>query len=471
MKKTKIICTIGPASQDKDTLRELIKAGMNVARYNFSHGSHEEHHRKHENITELNAEMGTFVASLMDTKGPEIRLKDFADKKVELEIGQKFALTTEDIMGTKERVSITYKNLKNDVEVGGAILIDDGLIQLVIDEITDTDIICTVQNSGPVSDKKGVNVPGASLSMPYISEQDRSDIIFGCEKGYDYLAASFVRNKEDVLAVRKLIEDNNGTMKIISKIENMQGIHNLEEILEVSDGIMVARGDMGVEVPMEDVPSIQKQMIKLAVAHGKQVITATQMLESMIKNPRPTRAEVTDVANAIYDGTTAIMLSGESASGKYPVEAVQTMAKIAERTERDIDYAARMRKTKERGLMDVTTAISQSTCNTANYIAAKAIITVTISGNTARSISRYKPDRPIIAFSTDDQACRQLNLAWGVIPKKIEMEQSTDNLIHSAVTKAKESGLVEAGDHIVFSSGYPLGVPGNTNVIRAIQVD
>lgn len=470
MKKTKIICTIGPASQDEDTLRELIKSGMNVARFNFSHGSHEEHHAKHEKITKLNKELGTYVASLMDTKGPEIRLKNFADEKVELEAGQKFTLTTKDVDGTKEIVSITYENLVNDVEVGGTILIDDGLIKLTIDEITDTDIVCTVQNSGPVSNKKGVNVPGANLSMPYISETDHSDIVFGCEMGYDYIACSFVRTKEDVLAVRKLIEDNNGTMKIISKIENTQGIHNLEEILEVSDGIMVARGDMGVEVPMEDVPSIQKQMIKLAVAAGKQVVTATQMLESMIKNPRPTRAEVTDVANAIYDGTTAIMLSGESASGKYPVEAVQTMARIAERTERDIDYAARMRKTKERGLMDVTTAISQSTCNTANYIAAKAIITVTISGNTARSISRYKPDRPIIAFATDDQVCRQLNLAWGVIPEKIEMEQSTDTLIYKAVNKAKELGVVEAGDTVVFSSGFPLGVPGNTNVIRVTEV-
>lgn len=333
MRKTKIICTLGPSSESEEKLREIMLAGMNVARFNFSHGSHEEHKKRFDRVMKISGELGLQIATLLDTKGPEIRLKDIEGGKTVLESGQTFTLTTEDMMGTNEKVSITYKNLIHDISVGTTILIDDGLIEMVVQEITDTDIICDVINGGPISNHKGVNVPGAELSMPYLSEQDISDIMFGCDMGFDFLAASFVRCKEDILSVRKIIEEHGSHMKIIAKIENMQGIHNLEGILEASDGIMVARGDMGVEIPLEEVPVIQKRMIKMAESQGKQVITATQMLESMIKNPRPTRAEATDIANAIYDGTTAIMLSGETAAGAYPVEAVATMAKIAERTE------------------------------------------------------------------------------------------------------------------------------------------
>ena len=335
MRKTKIICTLGPSSESEEKLREIMLAGMNVARFNFSHGSHEEHKKRFDRVMKISGELGLQIATLLDTKGPEIRLKDIEGGKTVLESGQTFTLTTEDMMGTNEKVSITYRNLIHDISVGTTILIDDGLIEMVVQEITDTDIICDVINGGPISNHKGVNVPGAELSMPYLSEQDISDIMFGCDMGFDFLAASFVRCKEDILSVRKIIEEHGSHMKIIAKIENMQGIHNLEGILEASDGIMVARGDMGVEIPLEEVPVIQKRMIKMAESQGKQVITATQMLESMIKNPRPTRAEATDIANAIYDGTTAIMLSGETAAGAYPVEAVATMAKIAERTEQD----------------------------------------------------------------------------------------------------------------------------------------
>lgn len=470
MKRTKIVCTIGPASEKEEILKELMLAGMNVARFNFSHGNHEEHKRKHDLVKKLNKELGFYIASLMDTKGPEIRLKNFKEGKIELQEGQLFTLTTEEILGNNEKVSITYKGLKNDIKVGNIILIDDGLIKMVVEKFDEKNIVCKVLNGGPVSDKKGVNAPGARLSMPYISEEDRKDIIFGCESGFDYLAASFVRCKEDVLEIRKMLDEQNSKMKIISKIENMQGIYNLEEILSVSDGIMVARGDMGVEVPMEDVPSIQKRMIKLAVAAGKQVITATQMLESMIKNPRPTRAEVTDVANAIYDGTTAIMLSGETASGLHPIEAVKTMKIIAERTEREIDYDSRMKRSEVTENMDITTAISLATCTTAINLKAAAIITVTISGNTAKMISRYKPSCPIIAFATDAQVCRQLNLIWGVSPYIIKSESSTEELFLVAFSEAIRKGHVKKGDKVVLTTGVPLGISGNTNMIRVIEV-
>ena len=333
MRKTKIICTIGPASENEEILRELMLAGMNVARFNFSHGTHEEQKLKLAKVIKVSNELNLPVATLLDTKGPEIRLCDFEGGSAELESGQLFILTTEDILGTKEKASITYKNLKSDIEVGSTVLIDDGKIEMTVEKIEENEIHCRVVNGGKVSNHKGINAPGAILSMPYISDVDRADIEFCAQMGYDFLAASFVRSKEDVLAVRKILDDNNSKAQIIAKIENMQGIENLDEILEVSDGIMVARGDMGVEVPLEEVPVLQKMMIKKAVALGKHVITATQMLESMITNPRPTRAETADVANAIYDGTTAIMLSGESAAGAYPIEAVKTMATIDERTE------------------------------------------------------------------------------------------------------------------------------------------
>lgn len=470
MRKTKIICTIGPASESEERLRELMLAGMNVARFNFSHGSHEEHKAKFDRVIKVSSELKLPVATLLDTKGPEIRLKDIEGGKTELVSGQKFILTTEEILGNNEKVTITYKGLKDDINVGTTILIDDGLIEMVVDEINETDIICSVVNGGPISNHKGVNIPGAALSMPYISDVDRSDIMFGCDMDFDFLAASFVRCKEDILEVRKIIEEHGSHMKIIAKIENTQGIRNLDEILEAADGIMVARGDMGVEIPMEEVPIVQKQMIKKAEALGKHVITATQMLESMIKNPRPTRAEATDIANAIYDGTTAIMLSGESAAGLYPVEAVKTMAKIAERTEQDIDYNSRLRRRKDIDDIDTTTAISHATCTTAMDLKAAAIVTVTISGFTAGMIARYKPSCPIIACSVSPRTCRQLNLAWGVTPIWIARESTAEDLFDEAVYAAEKEGYIKKGDKVVLTAGVPLGVSGRTNMIRVVEV-
>lgn len=469
MKNTKIICTIGPASQNPETIKKLILAGMNVARLNFSHGSYEEQANKFHMIQDASNELGIPVAILQDTKGPEIRLRDFANGKEELKAGQKFTLTTDEIAGTNEKVSITYKNLPNDVEEGMAILLDDGLIELKVDKVSATDIECTVINGGFISNKKGVNVPGAELSMPFISDVDREDILFGIKMGFDFLACSFVRSKDDILAVRKILDEHGAKTKVIAKIENMQGIRNLAEILEVSDGIMVARGDMGVEIPLEEVPVIQKKMIKKAIASGKQVITATQMLESMTKNPRPTRAETTDVANAIYDGTTAIMLSGETANGQYPVEAVDTMTKIAQRAELDIDYINRFQRQEMHGV-DVTNAISHATCTTAMDLKAAAIITVTMSGFTAEMIARYKPNCPIIACSVDEGVCRQVNMLWGVRPLLIDKKDSADELFKEAVRKSQEAGYVKKGDIVVLTAGVPLAVSGTTNMIHVVEV-
>lgn len=472
MRKTKIICTIGPASESEEKLKELMLAGMNVARFNFSHGTHKEQLVKFNRVLHARKELGLPVATLLDTKGPEIRLRDFEGGKVELKEGQLFTLTTDEVMGTAERATITYKNLKNDIGVGTTILIDDGLIEMNVEKIEGADIVCRVVNGGFVSNHKGVNVPGAVLSMPYISQADYDDIIFGIEHGFDFIAASFARTKEDILEVRKILDERGSKMKIIAKIENMQGINNLEEILQVSDGIMVARGDMGVEVAMEEVPILQKKMIKMAVAQGKHVITATQMLESMIKNPRPTRAEATDIANAIYDGTTAIMLSGESAAGLYPVEAVRTMAKIAERAEQDIDYRSRMQRMQSGSaqMHDITTAISYATCSVAMDLGAAAIITVTMSGFTADMIARYKPGCPVIGCTLDEKVCRQLNLLWGVSPIMIKKEQTTDALFEEAVFKSKQAGLVKAGDTVVITAGVPLGVAGKTDMIHVVEV-
>lgn len=472
MRKTKIICTIGPASESEEKLKELLLAGMNVARFNFSHGDHEEHRIKLERARQAAKELGLPLATMQDTKGPEIRLRDFEGGKVYLETGATFRLTTEEILGTADRASITYKNLKNDVEVGKSILIDDGLIELAIRGIEDTDIVCEVVNGGYVSNHKGINVPGAILSMPYISDVDRDDIIFGVEMGYDYLAASFVRCADDVLAVKELIREHGGRMRVISKIENMQGIDNLDEILKVSDGIMVARGDMGVEIPLEEVPVLQKKMIKKALQLGKIVITATQMLDSMIKNPRPTRAETTDVANAIYDGTSAIMLSGESAAGTYPIEAVKTMSRIAERTEADICYADRLRERSHNWVNneEVTTAICHACCTTAMDLNAKAIITVTMSGYTAGMISKYQPGCRVIGCAVDEIVFRQMALMFGVSPLLINKEDDTEELFAAAVKASVEAGLISRGDRVVITAGVPLGVAGNTNMVRVVEV-
>lgn len=472
MRKTKIVCTIGPACESEDKLRELMLAGMDVARFNFSHGTHEEQREKYNRVVKVREELGLHVATMLDTKGPEIRLRDFEGGKVKLESGQRFTLTTEEILGTAERAAISYKNLKNDIEEGTTILIDDGLIEMKVEEIVGEEIVCTVINGGFISNHKGVNVPGAILSMPYISQVDREDILFGIEMGYDFLAASFARCKEDILEVRRILDEHGCNMKIISKIENMQGIQNLEEIIAVSDGIMVARGDMGVEIPLEEVPILQKKMIKMAVAQGKHVITATQMLESMIHNPRPTRAEATDIANAIYDGTTAIMLSGESAAGLYPAESVKTMARIAKAAEKDIDYRSRMDRIGVSGVPDTTTSISYATCTTAMDLHATAIVTVTMSGFTATKVAKYKPACQIIACSLNPQVCRQLNLLWGVTPLLLtKVESSADELFEDALQAAKDAGYVNTGDLAVITAGVPLGISGNTNMIRVSEVE
>nr|WP_296488027.1 pyruvate kinase [uncultured Acetatifactor sp.] len=470
MRKTKIICTIGPASDSVERLRELMLAGMNVARFNFSHGTHEEQKVKFERVKQVRDELGLPVATMLDTKGPEIRLRDFEGGRVELISGHEFVLTTDEILGTAQKASISYKNLKNDIKKGTTILIDDGLIEMTVERIQGEEIVCRVVNGGYVSNHKGVNVPGAVLSMPYISEVDLQDILFGIEMGYDLLAASFVRCREDILEVRKILAEHDCDMKIIAKIENMQGIQNLEEILEVSDGIMVARGDMGVEIPLEEVPVLQKKMIHLANACGKHVITATQMLESMIKNPRPTRAEATDIANAIYDGTTAIMLSGESAAGKYPVEAVKTMAKIAEGAEKDINYGSRMGRGEQQEETDITTAIAYATCTAARDLRAAAIITVTLSGFTAEAISRFKPESPIIGCTVREKVCRQLNLLWGVKPLMLAQKDSAEELFADAVSEATKAGYVKSGDIVVITAGVPLGIAGTTNMIHVVTV-
>ncbi len=467
IRKTKIICTLGPATDKEGVLRQLMLAGMNVARFNFSHGTHEEQKKRLQQLVELREELDLPVAALLDTKGPEIRLGKLEGGKAMLEAGHKLTLTTEDIIGNAERVSITYKELYKDVHMGSRILIDDGLIEMEVVELRDTDIVCVIKNGGPISDKKGVNVPNVELSMPYISQADYDDIVFGIQNGYDFIAASFVRKAEDVLEIRKILEEYDCTnINIIAKIENKQGVDNIDEIIKVSDGIMVARGDMGVEIPFEEVPVIQKMIIEKVYMAGKQVITATQMLDSMIKNPRPTRAEAADVANAVYDGTSALMLSGETAAGLYPVEALETMVKIAVRTEKDINYISRMKKRNILVNPDITNAIAHATCTTAMDLNAAAIITVSNSGRTARMVSKYRPNRPIIGCSVSKSVCRQLNLSWGVTPILMGKKDSSDELFDHAVDVAEKAGMVEAGEIVVLTAGVPLGVSGTTNLIK-----
>lgn len=473
MRKTKIICTLGPSTVKGDITRKLIENGMNVARFNFSHGTHDEHKSRLVEIRRLSRELNKPIAALLDTKGPEIRIKDFVEGDVTLLDGQEFTLTSRDVGGTNEIVSLSYKGLPNDVQSGSKILIDDGLIEMEVLKIENgTDIICRVINGGSVSDKKGVNVPGIELSMPYISEQDRKDIVFGIENDYDFVAASFVRSANDVLEIRRIFKEYNCTwINIIAKIENAQGVENIDEIIEVSDGIMIARGDMGVEIPTEEVPVIQKMIILKVYNAGKQVITATQMLDSMMKNPRPTRAEATDVANAIYDGTSAIMLSGETAAGDYPVEALKTMSRIAERIERDIDYKKRFAYAEHGSNTDVTDAISHATVTTAHSLSAKAIVTVTETGLSARRISKYRPDHDIIACATSEKVCRQLNMSWGIIPFLINEERNVFDLFQRAIDEAVDNGLLKSGDIVVITAGVPLGMPGGTNMIKVEVVE
>ena len=471
MRKTKIVCTFGPSTDKGDVMETLIKEGMDVARFNFSHGDHAEQKGRYEKLKELREKWKRPVAALLDTKGPEIRTGVFEEKSIELEKGQTFILTTEEIKGTREKVSISYKELYKDVKKGNAILIDDGLIEMEVADVKGKDIYCIVKNGGKISDKKGINVPGVQVKMPFISKKDREDIIFGIKEGFDFVAASFTRTKEDVLEIRKILEEYDcNTLNIISKIENQQGVDNIDEIIEVSDGIMIARGDMGVEIPLEEVPVIQKMIIQKVYNAGKQVITATQMLDSMMKNPRPTRAETTDVANAIYQGTSAIMLSGETAAGLYPVEALCTMVKIAERIESDIDYDELLNlRTKEKR-ENITSAISHATCTTARDLEAKAIITVSKSGRTARMISKYRPSCMIVGCSPCENVCRQLNLSWGVCPIIIREEYSMEILLLHAVEAAEKEGLVAQGDAVVLTAGAPLGKSGNTNIVKACYV-
>ena len=467
IRKTKIVCTLGPSTDKGDVLRQLMQEGMNVARFNFSHGSHEEQKARLDKLVALREELDLPVAALLDTKGPEIRLKELKGGKAELKEGQLFTLALGDFVGDASRVAITYEDLHNDVKAGDRILIDDGLIEMKVVRLDGTDIVCEVINGGMISNKKGVNVPNVELSMPFISETDYSDIVFGIENGFDFIAASFTRTADDILQIRKILEEHDcKSVNIIAKIENKQGVDNIDDIIRVSDGIMVARGDMGVEIPMEDVQVIQKILIEKVYKAGKQVITATQMLDSMMKHPRPTRAEATDVANAVYDGTSAIMLSGETAAGDYPVEALQTMVKIASRTEQDINYMSRLKKRSILTNPDITNAIAHATCTTAMDLNASAIITVSNSGRTARMVSKYRPACPIIGCSVNKDVCRKMSLSWGVTPLLVELKHNSDELFDHAVDKAEEMGLIKQGEIVVLTAGVPLGISGTTNMIK-----
>lgn len=471
MRKTKIVCTIGPASESPDVLRKLIQAGMNVARLNFSHGDFEEHGNRIRNIRQVSAELGRHTAILLDTKGPEIRVGNLKEDSYELEQGGTIILTTEDVLGDNERISVTYANLPNDVEPGATLLIDDGLIGLTVKEIRGNDIVCQINNGGTLKSKKSVNAPGVKISLPGITEKDRADIVFGIEQGVDFIAASFVRKAQDVLEIRELLEEHNAPhIQIISKIENQEGVDNLDDILQVSDGLMVARGDLGVEIPAEQVPLVQKHMIKKCNHIGKPVITATQMLDSMQRNPRPTRAEASDVANAILDGTDAIMLSGETAAGKYPVESVETMSRIAESTEEAMEYKEILLKQSQAQQTSITEAISQAVANSALDLDAQAILTATESGFTARMVSKYRPKAPIIAVTPNEHVMRRLSLIWGVVPVKGEMVSNTDAMFEMAVNAAVSEGHVQLGDLVVITAGVPVSRSGTTNLIKIQHV-
>ncbi|PZE21470.1 pyruvate kinase [Paenibacillus xerothermodurans] len=472
MRKTKIVCTIGPVSESLEMFKKLINAGMNVARLNFSHGDFEEHGNRIKNVRQAAQELNKTVAILLDTKGPEIRTGKLQnDEKVELVQDSFITLTTEEIIGNAERVYITYKDLPNDVEIGSTILIDDGLIGLQVVDKSNTEIKCRIVNGGLLGGKKGVNVPGVKIKLPGITEKDANDIIFGIEQGVDFIAASFVRKASDVIEIREILERHNAQhIQIISKIENQEGVDNLDEILEVSDGLMVARGDLGVEIPAEEVPIVQKDMIKKCNQAGKPVITATQMLDSMQRNPRPTRAEASDVANAIFDGTDAVMLSGETAAGKYPFESVQTMARIAERAEASLEHRELFRRQSHVQRTTVTEAISQAVANSAMELEAKAILTATESGYTARMVSKYRPKAPIIAVTPNEKVLRRLSLVWGVVPVRGEDCKTTDELFERAVDNSLQAGLVSLGDTVVITAGVPVGRSGTTNLIKVHQI-
>lgn len=473
MRKTKIICTVGPATDDESVMRELMVNGMNVARFNFSHSDYATHQKRFEQIVKLRSELDLPIATLLDTKGPEIRLGKFADNKpVEIHDGDIYILTSDDVICDEKRGSVSFKNLPRDVSAGTQILINDGVIELRAEKVTGNDIICRVIHGGTLSNNKGINVPGAKLSMPYLSDNDMNDLEFGAKMGFDFIAASFVRSAADINYLRKFTKSLGWfDVKIIAKIENNDGVENIDEIIDAADGIMIARGDMGVEIPFEKIPAIQKSLIYKGYRAGKQVITATQMLESMITNPRPTRAEITDVANAIYDGTSAIMLSGETAAGAFPIDTVKTMALIAETTEKNIDYKHQFsNNSKSDSNESIADAIAHATVTTAHDLNAKAIITVTKGGGTARLISKYRPQAMIIGCTTSEKVCRQLNMSWGVTPFVIDEKSNTDELFAAAVETAEKRRLVEAGDIAVITAGVPIGISGTTNLMKVEKV-
>ena len=468
MRKTKIVCTIGPASSNEKTFKELASNGLNVARLNFSHGTHEEHKAKIDTIKKVREELKLPIAIMLDTKGPEIRTGDFENGQIELVKGQEFVLTTRNILGNDKIVHVTYEGFASDVKAGDTVLIDDGLISLeAVEKVNDTDLKCIVKNGGTIKDKRGINIPNVRTNLPSMTEKDMNDIKFGIKQDVDYIAASFIRKANDVISIRRILEDEDaGHIMIISKIENRQGVKNIDEILRVSDGIMVARGDLGVEIPSEEVPLVQKMLIRKCNEAGKPVITATQMLDSMIRNPRPTRAEVSDVATAIFEGSDAIMLSGETASGNYPTEAVKTMARIAVMIEDSLNYEEILKTKNIRFKNSITDSISFATCRTCLDLKASAIISATSSGHTAAAVSKYRPVAPIIAATESTHVMRRMSLYWGVYPIKIGKMNSTDEIIDKSVDKALDLGYIKNGDLVIVTAGVPVGVTGSTNLLK-----
>jgi pyruvate kinase len=467
MKKTKIVCTIGPASESPDVIEQLLNSGMNAARLNFSHGTHEEHAKRIKLLKTASRKKGCPLALILDTKGPEIRIKTFKSGKVELKTGNRFVLTARDVTGDNTVVSVTYPKLPKQVSPGDTILLDDGFIRLKVLSVEDLDVVCNVEDGGLLKDRKGVNIPGVRSDLPAVTAQDEADICFGIRMGVDYVAASFVRKASDILDVRRVLENNGGgDIQVISKIESREGVDNFTDILKVSDGIMLARGDLGVEIPPEEVPLVQKNLIERCHRAGKPVITATQMLESMIYNPRPTRAEVNDVANAIFDGSDAVMLSGETAAGSYPVESVKTMAKIAQAAENSYVYKEKLGGKRVGPTKTVTDAVGYATVSTAEDLGAAAIITATSSGYTARMVSKYRPSSLILAATPSDKVMRKLCLYWGIYPVKVKPTKTTDEMIDASIQASLESGLVKSGDLVVLTAGIPVGVSGTTNLLK-----
>ncbi len=467
LRKTKIICTLGPSTDNPEIIEKMVKAGMNVARLNFSHGTHEEQLKRINMVKEVRQRLNCPLAILLDTKGPEIRIGMFKDGFAMLNAGQKFTLVCDEIQGDNQRVSVSHKKISSILKSGDTILIDDGLIELNVEEFDGKDVVCRVINGGKISNKKSINLPGVKLDMPYMTERDREDLLFGIKADVDYVAASFIRNADDVKCVRSLLDENGGKdIKLISKIENNEGVENIDEILAESNGIMIARGDMGVEISFERLPAIQKSLIKKCYEAGKPVITATQMLESMVHSPRPTRAEVSDVANAIYDGTSAIMLSGETAAGMYPIESVETMSKIAEMTEKNIHYKKRFLAQQKIKNTSITDAVSHAACTMAIDLGAAAIVAVTTSGHTARMLSKFRPSCPIIAVIVDEKAYHQTSMTWGVVPVKNDMQETMDDMFESGMRKAITTRILKKDDMIVLTGGLPVGIAGTTNVVK-----